>query len=119
MSANRRDIDYLRVIEDASNRIQEYAKNLSWLEYLQDHKTQDAIVHNLEVIGEATKSLSDYFRSKYPDIPWREMMGTRDRLTHHYFGVNQEIVWQIVQQDLPKLEPQIELIISNLAGKDA
>jgi uncharacterized protein with HEPN domain len=75
-------------------------------------------VRNLEVIGEATKNLSDGFRRRHPDVPWRDMAGTRDRLTHHYFGINQEIVWQIVVHDLPGLKDQIEIIISDFSGSD-
>ena len=61
------------------------------------------------------KSLSDTLRSQYPGIPWRDMAGTRDRLMHHYFGVNQEIVWQIIDQDLPGLKSQIEQVIHDLS----
>ena len=84
---------------------------MNWDEYLGDIKTQDAVVRNLEVIGEATKSLSDDIRSQHPEVPWRDMMGTRDRLTHHYFGINQEIVWQIIEHDLPGLQNQIVQVI--------
>jgi uncharacterized protein with HEPN domain len=115
MSKTRRDLDYLRDIEDAIGRILDYTAGLTWVEYLQDYKTQDAVVHNLEVIGEATKSLSDEIRSQYPNIPWRDMTGTRDRLTHHYFGINQEIVWQIVEQNMPSLRNQIEHIVGVLS----
>jgi len=111
MSRGRRDLDYLHDIQDALNRIAEYIQGMSWEGYLHDHKTQDAVVRNLEVIGEATKALSDQLRDRYPDIPWRDMMGARDRLIHHYFGINQEIVWQIVQFDLPGLVFQIDQVI--------
>ncbi len=78
-------------------------------DYLLD--IDDAIGRNLEVIGEATKNLPEEFRNQHSGIPWRDMAGTRDRLMHHYFGVNQEIVWQIVQQDLPALRGQIKHLI--------
>ncbi len=84
---------------------------MNWDAYLRDHKTQDAVVRNLEVIGEATKNLSDEFLGRHPGIPWRDMAGTRDRLTHHYFGINQEIVWQIVEHDLPGLKGQISQVL--------
>ncbi len=89
MSKSRRDHDYLLDIADAIERIIDYTSGLPWEKYLQDHKTQDAVVRNLEVISEAMKNLSDEFRLSYPDIPWHDMAGTRDRLMHHYFGVNQ------------------------------
>ena len=113
MSRIRRDIDFLLDIQDAVGRALEYTHGMTWEEYLQERKTQDAVVRNLEVLGEATKSLSDEFRTRYPSLPWRDMSGTRDRLIHHYFGINQEIVWQIVQQDLPVLKQQIDQVISD------
>ena len=111
MSKIRRDKDFLLDIQDAIDRILKYTNGMLWEVYLRDHKTQDAVVHNLEVIGEATKNLSNEFREQHSEIPWRNMAGTRDRLTHNYFGINQEIVWQIVEQDLPGLKSQIEQMI--------
>ena len=119
MSKARRDRDFLLDIEDAIGRIINYTAGMNWEGYLRDNKTQDAVVRNLEVIGEATKSLSINFREQHPDIPWRDMAGTRDRLTHNYFGVNQEIVWQIIEQDLPGLTSQIELTIREFTMEDS
>jgi uncharacterized protein with HEPN domain len=77
MSSYRRERDFLLDIEDAISRILEYTAGMNWDEYLRDYKTQDAVVRKLEVIGEATKNLSDEFREQHPDIPWRDMAGTR------------------------------------------
>ncbi len=118
MSESRRDRDFLSDIAESISRILEYTASLDWDEFLRDHKTQDAVVRNLEVIGEAAKNISDDFRERYPEIPWRSMAGTRDRLTHHYFGINQEIVWQIVQQDLPGLNRLVEQIIRQFSERD-
>ena len=79
--------------------------------FLADVKTQDAVIRNLEIMGEATKSLSAGVRGKYPDVPWKGMTGVRDRLIHHYFGVNLDIVWDIVTVELSLLEAQIETIL--------
>lgn len=111
MSKQKRTRDFLFDIEEAIGRILTYSAGMSWETYLLDMKTQDAVVRNLEIIGEATKRLPDEYRAKNSDIPWREIAGTRDRLTHHYFGINQEIVWQIIQDDLPVLKGQIERLI--------
>ncbi len=115
MPKTNRDLQFLQDIGDAINRILGYTNNMTWEEYLYEYKTQDAVIRNLEVIGEATKNLTDRFRNQHPDIPWKEMAGTRDRLMHHYFGINQEIVWQIIVQDLPKLKKQIELSIEGFS----
>lgn len=119
MSKIRRDHDFLEDIEDAIGRILEYTRGMNWDGYLRDYKTQDAVVRNLEVIGEATKNLSDDFQGQHPDIPWQDMAGTRDRLTHHYFGINLEIVWQIIKQDLPGLKSQIEQVIHEFPEGDS
>ena len=118
MSKTRRDLDFLRDILDAVEHILDYTVGLTWDGFLHDRKTQDAVVRNLEVLGEATKNLSDGFRARYPDVPWRELSGTRDNLIHHYFGINQEVVWQIVQQDLPELGSQIAQIILEFPAGD-
>jgi uncharacterized protein with HEPN domain len=117
MSKTRRDLDYLRDIQEAIIRVLSYINDLDWEEYLRDRKTQDAVIRNLEILGEASKSLSAEIRGRYPSIPWQYISGTRNRLIHHYFGVNQEIVWQIIQQDLPKLKPQIEQVIEDLSSR--
>jgi uncharacterized protein with HEPN domain len=111
MSKMRRDFDFLLDIQDAIDHILEFTSGLTMEDYLHDRKTQDAVVHNLEVMGEATKNLSDELRTDHPTIPWRDISGTRDRLVHHYFGINQDIVWQIITQDLPAVKGQIKQLI--------
>jgi uncharacterized protein with HEPN domain len=78
--------------------------------FLGDTKTQDAVIRNLEIIGEATKNLSSELRAKYPDLPWKGMAGVRDRLIHDYFGVNLDIVWQIITAELPEVVVKVEAI---------
>lgn len=113
MSKSRHDLDYLGDIQEALERILDYTNLLDWKEYIQDYKTQDAVVRNLEILGEAVKGISLKFRATHPEVPWRELAGTRDRLIHQYFGINQEIVWQIIVNDLPDLKKQIDGLIEN------
>lgn len=115
MSSKRRDRDYIADIQEAIQRILAYTQDMSWDTFLHDDRTQDAVVRNIEVIGEATKNLSGTLRKRYPHLPWKDMAGARDRLIHHYFGINNEIVWQIVQQDLPALLPKIQGILDELS----
>lgn len=109
--SERADDDLLEDIREALRRIREYAAAMTYDRFLADTKTQDAVVRNLEIIGEAARSLSIALRRKHPDVPWRGMVGVRDRLIHHYFGVNLDIVWDIVAVELPALESQIEAIL--------
>lgn len=114
MSDPRRDPDYLEDILEAVQRILTYSQDLHHEDFLKDQKTQDAVIRNLEVIGEATKNISANLKQQYPQLPWREMAAVRDRLIHHYFGVNIEIVWEIVQQDLPQILPQLVQLLSEI-----
>ncbi len=84
---------------------------MSYEEFLNDIKTQDAVVRNLEIIGEAIKNISKGLKKKYPQIPWKDLSGVRDKLIHHYFGVNLDIVWNIVKEELPEVISQIEEIL--------
>jgi len=110
--SKRRDLDYLNDIREAIHRILAYTAELTYQEFMEDIKTQDAVVRNLEIIGEATKNLSVDLRKSYPKVPWKELMGMRDKMVHHYFGINYEIVWTIAKGELAGLLPQIERILA-------
>jgi uncharacterized protein with HEPN domain len=72
---------------------------------------QDATIRNLEIIGEAAKSLSEATRSRRADIPWRQIAGMRDKLIHQYFGVNLELVWSTVEIEIPRLKKAVEELL--------
>jgi uncharacterized protein with HEPN domain len=80
-------------------------------EFLNDYKTQDAVIRNIEILGEAAKLLSEESRESYPDIPWKDIAGTRDKLIHDYFGVNIDIVWNIAENETLFLFDQLKAII--------
>ncbi len=110
--SKRRDSDYLNDIREGIRRILTYTAELTYQQFMGDIKTQDAVVRNLEIIGEATKKLSIHIRKSYPKVPWKDMMGMRDKMIHHYFGINYEIVWTISKEELAGLLPQIEKILA-------
>ncbi len=110
--SNRSDKDFLLDIQEATRRIKSYTYEMTYEEFLSDTRTQDAVIRNIEIIGEATKKLSVGLRTQYPDVPWKEMSGTRDRLIHNYFGVDIEVVWKISIAELSDLALQIMEILS-------
>ncbi len=109
--SKRTDRDFLSDIQEAIRRIGKYTAGITYQAFLEDTKTQDAVIRNLEIIGEATKNLSQDLRERYPHVPWKGMAGVRDRLIHHYFGVNLDIVWQIVTDELPEVASQLKKIL--------
>lgn len=86
-------------------------------EFFADAKTQDAVIRNIEIIGQAVKGLSDDTRSLDAAVPWRQIAGMRDKLIHEYFGVDLALVWDVVERELPVLRPQLEEISRRLADE--
>jgi uncharacterized protein with HEPN domain len=103
----RTDQEFLSDIREAIQRISTYLAGIDYETFVKDTKTQDAVIRNMEILGEAAKNLSEDFRAAHPGVPWKKMAGSRDRLVHHYFGVNLDIVWQIVSTELSKVNEQI------------
>ena len=97
--------------------IERYVSDLSKEEFAEQDLIQDAVVRRLEIIGEAARQLPTELRDLYPDIPWRRIAGLRNRLTHEYFGIVVDRVWNVVQDDLPTLKTKIEDIQSRLADR--
>jgi uncharacterized protein with HEPN domain len=104
------DTIYLEHIENSLKRIIFYASNVTKEVFLEDIQMQDACIRQIEIMGEATKKISDAFKEKYPEIPWKDMSGMRDKLIHDYLDVDLNIVYQTVAIDIPVLLPKIEEI---------
>ncbi|MCX6580934.1 MAG: DUF86 domain-containing protein [Candidatus Aminicenantes bacterium] len=102
-------------ILEAIKRIRDYILDMDYNSFLDDMKTRDAVVRNLEIIGEASKNIKDDFRNQYPDLPWKEMAGVRDKLIHHYFGINFEVVWTIIHEELPGVQENIDIILNTIS----
>jgi len=110
MSRKRRDKEYLADAVEAVQRIVAYTGELTYEEFLADRKTQDAVLRNLQVLGEAVKRLSAPVKQACPHLPWKQMAGMRDKVVHDYFGINCDIVWSLAKEELPALLPSLTAI---------
>lgn len=113
MTQPRVVIDYLRDMVESTSNALDFVAGMSFDDFQHDIKTQFAVVRALEIIGEAAKSIPDDLRQKYPHMPWRSMAGMRDKLIHHYFGVNLIVVWKTVVEDMPTLHADLQQVLTN------
>jgi uncharacterized protein with HEPN domain len=107
-------IVYLEDILKHANRVIEYTQNLTCSEFLNDNRTYDAVLRNLEIIGEAVKNIPQDFRDKYSSIEWRKIAGLRDILIHDYSGISDEIIWDIIENKIPELKIKVKEVLKNL-----
>jgi uncharacterized protein with HEPN domain len=108
---NRSYLMYLEDIQVAMIRIAEYIDGFTFIEFKRDYKTVDAVIRNFEVIGEASKNLPIEIKEKYSEIPWSEMYLLRNKVSHEYFGVDYEIIWDVAYNYLPDNKLQIDKIL--------
>jgi uncharacterized protein with HEPN domain len=114
----RGDQEFISDIKEAMERIKKYTTGMSYEMFLQDTKTQDAVVRNIEIIGEAAKHLSTDFRKKYTHVDWKKIAGMRDKIIHFYFGVKWDIVWAVIKDKIPTFSEQIDSIRNELERSD-
>jgi len=98
------DLTYIEHINECIDKIKRFTFQLTQENFNNNEMVQDAVIRNIEIIGEAAKQISNQFREQYTDIPWKEITGMRDKLIHDYMGVDTEIVWNTVRTDIPILE---------------
>jgi uncharacterized protein with HEPN domain len=105
---------FLQHILESIQLVEEYVSGLSKDDFLDSPEKQDAVVRRIEIMGEAVKNLPEELRNRHPEVRWRAITGTRDRLIHQYFDVDLDLAWEIVLTDLPKLKLQVQGILDSL-----
>jgi len=110
---------FISHISDSIDNIESFSKDLSKEKFIKNKLRQSAIIRQLEIIGEATKNIPSEFRKKYPENEWSKIAGLRDKITHHYFGINLDIVWEVVEKEIPKLKENIKKIIEDLKEENS
>lgn len=106
--------DYLQDVIDAMNKGMEFVEDIEYENFIRDDKTIFAVIRAIEIIGEAIKNIPEDVRDEYPEIPWREMAGMRDKLIHGYVGVNSVRIWETVKEEIPPLKPLFEKLLNDL-----
>ena len=102
---------YLKHILDSIEKIESYVSEVDHDEFLENSMVQDAVIRQLEIIGEAAKRISESERTKEPDIPWNSIAGMRDKLIHNYFGVDISTVWKTVEEDINPLKQAVQRML--------
>ena len=105
---------FIQDILEAIEKIENYVAGTDFESFKKDSKTVDAVIRNLEIIGEAARNIPEGMKRKYGDIPWRDLVDFRNRITHEYFGISLTIVWHIIKQELPQLEKRMKQILEEV-----
>ncbi len=105
------DLSYIKDILGAIDRINFYIQGVSKTTFFEHLMMQDAVMHQIEIIGEASNQISDTFRDNHPDLPWMEMRAIRNKIVHDYHGIELEIIWDTANNNLPPLQKQIKHLL--------
>jgi len=108
---SRDELMYIRDIAESCEKIMKFITGLTKTKLLRDEKTYDAVIRNLEIIGEAAKNISGPTRAQMADVDWRKIAGLRDILIHDYFGIDNNILWDVVQNKIPGLSQTLKIFL--------
>jgi len=110
---------FLEDIVESLSKINRYIEGLEYSDFTKDEKTIDALIRNLEIIGEAVKNIPDSIRKKYPEVEWKEAAALRDVLIHDYFGVDLESLWDTIHNNLPEFGEKISIVYQKESQKES
>jgi uncharacterized protein with HEPN domain len=113
MNKNRTFLHHLTDISESILKIKTLIQDYSYADFFEDEKTQYAVIRALEIIGEAAKQIPEEVISQYSHIPWEAIVRMRDKLIHHYYGIDLEVIWNTLNEDLDSLEKVVQELISN------
>ena len=108
---SRDEFLYLADIQESCEKALKYTAGMTYTHFVHDDLHFDAVLRNLEIIGEAVKNISEETRQKYPNVKWRKIAGFRDIVAHEYFGVNDETVWDVVENEIPALLAIVKIML--------
>ncbi|MBX9785950.1 MAG: DUF86 domain-containing protein [Alphaproteobacteria bacterium] len=112
--------NYLEHILTAIKRIHHYTDDLNEVAFLQSELIQDAVIRNIEIIGEASRNIDrhhPHFTAEHPEVPWSDLYWMRNRVSHGYFSVDLELVWKTLEKDIPELEDQIQELYKKISSE--
>ena len=109
---------YVFIMLESISHIRDFIKDVQWKDFKDDTLVQDAVLRRITIIGEATKSVPEDVRSRYPDVPWKKIAGTRDKVVHDYNHVDLAVVWQIISEDLLPFEDRLQVILADLEKEE-
>ncbi len=105
---------YIKDIVSAMESIDHFVEGIDFLSFKTNDMISSAVIRKFEIIGETAKNIPETIKNKYPDIPWKEMSGMRDKLIHFYFGIKYELVWETIKKEIPKIKPLLKKILEDI-----